>query len=251
MKADFVGLSDKGLVRSINQDSYYVDPQGRFFIVADGMGGHAAGQEASRIAKETIQMYLDNHWHTTEPTPSLLENAFLAANQAILDDQKEHPDNADMGTTAVAFLLRHESGTSEEMPATWYANLGDSRFYRWRDDNLSQVSEDDTWVAQAVQAGVLPPEEVRTHPWRHVLSQCLGREDMGDIEVAFVDVQPGDRLLLCSDGLTEELTNAQISEYLTLPLALPDLAQALVDAAKEKGGHDNITVVVVNIEQME
>lgn len=251
MKADFAGLSDTGLIRSLNQDSYYIDPLGRFFIVADGMGGHAAGQEASRIAKETIQTYLEENWDTPEPTPSLLEKAFLAANQAILDDQKANPENADMGTTAVAFLVRYQAETSGETPATWYANLGDSRFYRLRNENLCQVSQDDTWVAQAVQAGVLPPEEVRTHPWRHVLSQCLGREDMGDIEVASVDVQSGDRLLLCSDGLTEELTNVQISEYLTLPLALPEIAQALVDAAKEKGGHDNITVVVVNVEQME
>jgi PPM family protein phosphatase len=248
MKADFVGLTDKGLIRPINQDSFYIDPSGRFFIVADGMGGHAAGQEASRIAKETIQAYLDEHWESSASASSLLENAFLAANQAILDDQQEHPDNADMGTTAVAILFRSEAGTAEEMPATWYANLGDSRFYRLRDDKLQQISEDDTWVAQAVSAGVLPSEEVRTHPWRHVLSQCLGREDMGEIEVASVEVQPGDRLLLCSDGLTEELTDTAIFEYLTSPLDLKEVAQTLVDAAKEEGGHDNITVVLVKIE---
>jgi PPM family protein phosphatase len=248
MKPDFAGLSDKGLIRSINQDSYYIDPQGRFFIVADGMGGHAAGQEASRIAKDTIQAYLDRHWDSPAPAPDLLENAFLAANQAILDDQKVHPDNADMGTTAVAFLFRHDTGISEEMPTTWYANLGDSRFYRWRDDRLVQISEDDTWVAQAVSAGVLPQEEVRTHPWRHVLSQCLGREEIGDIEVAAVDVQPGDRLLLCSDGLTEELTDTEIAKYMASPADLKEIAQILVDGAKEKGGHDNITVAIVKIE---
>ncbi|MGB3240678.1 MAG: PP2C family serine/threonine-protein phosphatase [Geitlerinemataceae cyanobacterium] len=248
MKADFVGLTDTGLIRPINQDSFYIDPLGRFFIVADGMGGHAAGQEASRIAKETIQAYLDQHWESSASTSSLLENAFLAANQAILDDQKANPENADMGTTAVAFLFRPETGTAEGTPASWYANLGDSRFYRLRDDKLCQVSEDDTWVAQAVQAGVLPLEEVRTHPWRHVLSQCLGREDMGEIEVAAVDVQPGDRLLLCSDGLTEELTDTAISNYLTSKADLKSVAQTLIDAAKTEGGHDNITVVVVNIE---
>jgi PPM family protein phosphatase len=251
MKADFVGLTDTGLVRPINQDSFYIDPSGRFFIVADGMGGHAAGQEASRIAKETIQTYLDEHWDSSISAPSLLENAFLAANQAILDDQKVNPENADMGTTAVAFLLRQEAGTTGDIPASWYANLGDSRFYRLRNHELKQISEDDTWVAQAVSAGVLPPQEVRSHPWRHVLSQCLGREDMGEIEVAAVDVQPGDRLLLCSDGLTEELTDTAISQYLTSPSDLESVAQTLIDAAKEKGGHDNITVVVVKIENFE
>lgn len=251
MKADFVGLTDKGLIRPINQDSFYIDPLGRFFIVADGMGGHAAGQEASRIAKETIQAYLEQHWDSPESSSNLLGHAFLAANQAIMDDQKVNPENADMGTTAVAFLFRQESVTTVETSATWYANLGDSRFYLLRDDQLHQVSEDDTWVAQAVQAGVLPLEEVRTHPWRHVLSQCLGREDMGEIEVAPVDVQPGDRLLLCSDGLTEELTDTAISSYLTSVADLESVAQTLIDAAKAEGGRDNITVVVVKIENLD
>ncbi|RMG07742.1 MAG: serine/threonine-protein phosphatase [Cyanobacteria bacterium J055] len=254
MKADFVGLSDTGRVRPINQDSFYVDPHGRFFVVADGMGGHAAGQEASRIAKEAIQAYLEQYWDSPEPSSSLLENAFLAANQAILDDQVVHPENADMGTTAVALLFRPAAKTTDADDTspltTWYANLGDSRLYRLRGEELQQISEDDTWVAQAVQAGVLSPEEVRTHPWRHVLSQCLGREDMGEVEVASVDAQAGDRFLLCSAGLTEELTDATIMEYLASPADLKSIAQTLIDAAKEQGGHDNITVAIVRVEEL-
>ena len=114
MKADFAGLTDRGLVRAINQDSYYADPNGRFFIVADGMGGHAAGQEASRIAKDAILSYLEEKWDSAEPSAVLLENAFLAANEAILADQQANPDNADMGTTAVAVMFRSQPDRGTE-----------------------------------------------------------------------------------------------------------------------------------------
>ena len=250
MNAEFAGLTDTGLVRTVNQDAYYIDPEGRFFIVADGMGGHAAGQEASRIAKDAIQKYLSEKWDSAEPSPILLENAFLLANQAILDDQQVHPDNADMGTTAVAVIFRSQEDevTGSMSEASWYGNLGDSRIYRLRQDKLEQMSEDDTWVAQAVKAGALSEEDARMHPWRHVLSQCLGRADLGAIEVEAVDVQPGDRLLLCSDGLTEELTDEVISDYLQSVSSSQEVVSTLVEAAKEKGGRDNITVVTIAIE---
>jgi protein phosphatase len=251
MKADFAGLTDQGLVRAINQDSYYADPNGRFFIVADGMGGHAAGQEASRIAKEAILSYLEEKWDSAEPSLVLLENAFLTANQAILADQQANPDNADMGTTAVVVMFRPQ--TSRDTDAgngAWYANLGDSRLYRFRETLLEQVSEDDTWVAQAVKVGALSAEDSRTHPWRHVLSQCLGREDMGEIEVGTLPVQPGDRLLLCSDGLTEELTDEAISKHLMAVPVLGEAVAALIEAAKKEGGHDNITAILVKVDRV-
>lgn len=247
-KLSFAGLSDTGLVRTANQDSYYIDPDGRFFIVADGMGGHAAGQEASRIAAETIQSYLLERWDSAQSSESLLEGAFLAANQAILDDQLQNPARADMGTTAVAIAFRPNPSTEGENSKVTCANLGDSRIYRLRGDEFQQITEDDTLVARAVQMGSLSPDEVRTYPYRHVLLQCLGREDVGDVEIQEVHAQPGDRLLLCSDGLTEELTDDAISSHLQSTSDSEEAASALVAAAKEKGGHDNITVVLVSVD---
>ncbi|MFB2936155.1 Stp1/IreP family PP2C-type Ser/Thr phosphatase [Aerosakkonemataceae cyanobacterium BLCC-F154] len=239
MKSSFEGVSDPGLVRQVNQDAYYIDPEGRFFIVADGMGGHAGGQEASWIATKTIQSYLDEHWDSPQNSENLLEAAFHKANQAILNDQGKHPERSDMGTTAVVLIFREQS--------PWVAHVGDSRLYRLRSANLEQITEDHTWVAKATKAGALTPKQAKTHPWRHMLSQCLGREDLAQVEIHTLDVQKDDRLLLCSDGLTEEVPESEIAKLLEYPLC-DKAATALVEAAKENGGRDNITAIIVAIE---
>ncbi len=240
MKRLFTGLTDPGLIRSVNQDAYYIDPDGRFFIVADGMGGHAGGQEASRIATEAIQRHLAAHWLTDESPAALLETALLKANQAILQDQSSHPERSDMGTTAVVLIVRDEQ--------FWCAHIGDSRLYRLRGPKIEQITEDHTWVAKAMKGGDITPEQARQHPWRHVLSQCLGREDLRQMDIQPVDVQTGDRLLLCSDGLTEELSDHSIASHLKSIRASEKAAIALINAAKDKGGRDNITVVIVTID---
>ncbi|HEY9664885.1 MAG TPA: protein phosphatase 2C domain-containing protein, partial [Allocoleopsis sp.] len=162
MKRFFTGLTDPGLLRSVNQDDYYIDPSGRFFIVADGMGGHAGGQEASRIATQSIQLYLNQYWDSPEASKTLLERAFLKANQAILQDQNKHPERSDMGTTAVAVVFREDQ--------SWCAHIGDSRLYRLRGAKLNQITEDHTWVARAMRLGDITPDQARIHPWRHILS---------------------------------------------------------------------------------
>lgn len=237
MKRLFTGLTDPGLLRSVNQDAYYIDPDGRFFIVADGMGGHAGGQEASRIATQVMQEYLNEHWHLSNSSRALLEDAFLKANQAILQDQATHPERSDMGTTAVVIMFREEK--------SWYGHIGDSRLYRLRGAKLDQITEDHTWVARAMKAGDLTPDQARIHPWRHILSKCLGREDVRHIDVHPLELQDNDRLLLCSDGLTEELPDHLIASHLKSIRVCEKAASALVNAAKDKGGRDNITVVIV------
>jgi protein phosphatase len=242
MKCSFTGLTDPGLLRTVNQDDYYIDPDGRFFVVADGMGGHAGGQEASQLATEAIQVHLDKHWESVIPSDELLAQALNEANEAILQDQQSHPERSDMGTTAVVVMFRKEE--------PWFAHVGDSRLYRLRDLKLEQITEDHTWVARAMKAGDLTPEQARIHPWRHVLSQCLGRKDLQTIDVQPLDVKPGDRLLLCSDGLTEELADAAIASYLQPEVSNEQAATKLVEAAKEKGGRDNITVVIVEMDKI-
>lgn len=241
MKRSFTGLTDPGLLRTVNQDDYYIDPDGRFFVVADGMGGHAGGQEASQLATEAIHAYLDKHWQSDIPSDALLAQALLEANEAILQDQQNHPERSDMGTTAVVVMFRQEQ--------PWFSHVGDSRLYRLRNSKLEQITEDHTWVARAMKAGDITSEQARIHPWRHVLSQCLGRKDLQPIEVHPLEVQLGDRLLLCSDGLTEELSDDLITSHLQPGLSKDQSSTKLIEAAKEKGGRDNITVVIVEISE--
>jgi len=242
LKLLFSGMTDPGLVRSSNQDAYHVDAQGRFFIVADGMGGHAGGQEASSIATMTIRQHLEAYWESDLATPQILEQAMVLANKAILVDQKQHPERSDMGTTAVILTFRTDKDSQP-----WCAHVGDSRLYRLRGPKLNALTEDHTWIARAVREGELTIDQSRNHPWRHVLSQCLGREDMHRIDVQPIEAQPGDRFLLCSDGLTEELPDTIIAAHLKSIRAVESAAQALINSAKKHGGRDNITVVIVTL----
>jgi PPM family protein phosphatase len=236
MKSLFTGLSDKGMVRSANQDAYHIDPDGRFFIVADGMGGHAGGEEASRIAIETTHTFLSAHWETETDVENLMKQALIAANDAIVADQEQNAARADMGTTVVMILFRDDKA--------WSAHVGDSRLYRMRADKLDQITEDDTWVARAMKLGQLTAEEAKVHPLRHVLSHCLGRRDLRQINTNVQDIQSGDRILLCSDGLTEEVPHDEIASHLAEAQSNESAAQALIDAAKQHGGSDNITVII-------
>jgi len=238
MKRLFAGATDTGCVRSANQDSYYIDPEGRFFVVADGMGGHAGGEVASQIAVDSIRSCLEALWDVEVTPQKLMQDAIDKANQAIINDQAANPVRSDMGTTIVVLLFR------DEQP--WFCHIGDSRLYRLRGSKLEQISDDHTWIARAIQTGVVNPDEAKSHPWRHMLLQCLGREDVKSITAREIEWQPGDRLLICSDGLTEELTDDLIAGYLASDGTNDHIAQSLINAANERGGGDNITVVIVS-----
>lgn len=200
------------------------------------------GEEASRLAVECIRDYLEQVWHTDDTPEEMLTQAVLKANTAIVSDQINHPNRADMGTTVVVVLLRHGQA--------WYCHVGDSRLYRLRGAKLEQISTDHTWIARAVQAGLLTPEEGRIHPWRHMLLQCVGREDLKVVPVNPLDFVEGDRLMICSDGLTEEVSDDRIAHYLK-NIRNPDGAvRALVEEAKRQGGRDNITVIVIANERL-
>ena len=233
----YAGLTDVGLHRSNNQDSYFIAPEGDLFIVADGMGGHVGGQEASRLATAAIEQYFSANKVSDRLSSTLLEEAILVANQAVLADQRRYPERADMGTTVVMLIYRGGR--------FWCAHVGDSRLYILRESGFIQVTQDHTWVAQAMQAGDLTPEQLEHHPWRHVLSQCVGREDLLSIETQIVETEPGDRLLLCSDGLTEELSDDAIITCLQSAPTCDRAVANLVETAKAQGGRDNITAIAL------
>ncbi len=240
MKRLFAGATDTGCVRSANQDSYYIDPDGRFFVVADGMGGHAGGEVASKIAVDSIRACLDSLWDTETDPQKLMQDAIDKANQAIINDQMANPVRSDMGTTVVLLLFR------DDQP--WFCHIGDSRLYRLRGAKLEQISDDHTWIARAIQTGVVNADDAKSHPWRHMLLQCLGREDLKSITAREIEWQPGDRFLICSDGLTEELSDDRITHQLKSIRNCQQAAEALIDSAKTRGGRDNITVVIVSNE---
>jgi PPM family protein phosphatase len=235
----FAGLTDVGLQRAANQDSFYLSPAGELFIVADGMGGHTGGQEASRLATAAIENYVIAHQASDITSSALLEQAIFSANNAVLADQQAHAERSDMGTTVVVLLFRNEQ--------FWYAHVGDSRLYLLRESGFFQVTQDHTWVAQAIKDGDLTPDQLQQHPWRHVLSQCVGREDLLKVEAQRLEVEPGDKLLLCSDGLTEELSNDEIITCLQSAESCHDAVASLIAVAKEHGGRDNITAIALSI----
>ncbi|NER81513.1 MAG: serine/threonine-protein phosphatase, partial [Leptolyngbya sp. SIO1D8] len=193
------------------------------------------------LATDAIHQYLEEQWDAPISTEEMLRKALMLANRAIINDQKQHPERADMGTTAVVLTFRKR----DRQP--WCAHVGDSRLYRFRGSKIAQITEDHTWIARAVREGELTADQSRIHPWRHVLSQCLGREDMNRIDVQRVEAQVGDRFLLCSDGLTEELSDSIIASHLKTIRASESVVKALIHSAKQHGGRDNITVIIVTL----
>ncbi|MGH6812273.1 MAG: protein phosphatase 2C domain-containing protein [Methylocella sp.] len=234
-------LTDVGRVRSSNEDSVaFVIPskndpaasRGCLLLVADGMGGHAAGEVASALAVEVVRRV---YFSLQEPVPESLMIAFEAANRAILEHGKNNPDCRGMGTTCTALAI-HDG-------QVWLAHIGDSRAYIWRKSKLTQLSGDQTLHAQMIREGLLTEEEAKTTGGGNVILQALGTSP--DVVPAVwengVPLLEGDILILCSDGLWNMVDDAAIAE-IAARAAPQEACQNLVDAALEAGGYDNVSV---------
>ena len=230
--------TDIGLVRANNQDQLLVAAP--LFAVADGMGGHAAGEVASALACEALGRAFEA---AGPPSAAALGDAAHQANQVVYDRAGADPELHGMGTTLVAVALV-EDGSGDCLAV---ANVGDSRVYVLRDGELRQVTKDHSLVAELVAEGQIAPEEAERHPQRHVLSRALGVYPDVEVDLTVVAPRRHDRFLLCSDGLSREVSDDQIASVLRR-LADPDeAARALIEQAKARGGADNITVVVVDV----
>ncbi|HEX2168333.1 MAG TPA: PP2C family serine/threonine-protein phosphatase [Longimicrobiales bacterium] len=242
MKWSTAGLTDRGRRRARNEDAFLLRPQARIFGVADGMGGHAAGNVASRIAIDVLAAAFER-----PPSPRIraatlarrLLNIFDDANRAILAHAAENRECAGMGTTLTA--LAPLAGADQCV----IAHVGDSRAYRLRAGELTQLTRDHTWVQQQVDAGMLTSAEARHHPLASVLSRVLGTAAVGPADTLVVDAAPGDVFLLCSDGLTTMLDDPEVLALVDGQVSLEERARALIDAANQRGGVDNITVVLL------
>lgn len=229
------GATDKGKVRTTNEDAFLVDMDLGLFAVADGMGGQAAGEVASHLALETLHEAVRSH-SGDRSAGEVLVAAVNAASAAIVAEAKADKRKARMGTTLTALWIVDDVAI--------VAHVGDSRLYRVRWGEVEKLTEDDTAVQELLNVGAVTPEQAANHPWAHILSQVVGREDALDVELRQLELEEGDRFLLCSDGFSDSLSDPRW--LTTLSGRSPDeSAAALVTRAVDLDGKDNATAVVV------
>ncbi len=246
---DVAADSDIGLIRASNQDVALVyispeEPSRALLAVADGMGGHRAGHLASRMAAEAlfehVQAFLDGDGLGDLPPPELLKRAVEVANQVVRRYAAEHREEAgDMGSTLTCALVADNVAT--------IANVGDSRAYHFSKGILYQVTQDHSLVAELIRRGELPPEALLLHPQRNIITRALGMEEHVLPDMWVRPLEPGDWLLLCSDGLWEMVPEEQITSILESSHNAAMAVRRLIDAANERGGFDNIGVAVARI----
>jgi len=246
---EFGACSDTGCVRANNEDSYQAVPELNLFVLSDGMGGLEAGEVASRMAVEAIV----THVREAETNPSLpltgdriegasetsnrLASAIRLANQVVHKAAEQNGNAQAMGATVVAVRF-----TGERMSL---AHVGDSRAYRLRKDGLEQLTQDHSFVAEQLRRGVMTPDEAGSSTLQNVLVRALGVDAIVEVDVTEELVMEGDMILLCSDGLTRELSDAQIAAVLRETGDAQEAADLLIDLAKQAGGGDNITAILV------
>jgi PPM family protein phosphatase len=253
MKLSWAVRTDPGLRRSSNEDSYCTRADLGLFVVADGMGGHVAGEVASRVAVETIQTFIaetagadkNRTWpFPFEPSISLegnrLKAAFRLANRQIANAMADSADLRGMATTASAVLAGKR--------AACVAHVGDSRVYAMRNGALEQITDDHSWVEEQVRAGTMTEAAARQHPWRNVVTRALSGGSDPDIDTIEISPEPGERYLLCSDGLSGVLSREAIERILgDKTMTLDAICERLVAAANEGGGPDNVTALVLEV----
>lgn len=240
-----VCVSDVGHVRSVNEDSFWVESLEQGFtlgIVADGMGGHQAGDTASRLAVETIASDLKKlpRATSTELRREAMRKAILHANEVVYRTASESVEYHNMGTTVEAVLLDRWEGV--------IGHIGDSRAYLFRQGIISQLTEDHTLVNELVKSRQISEEEASNHPRRNVITRALGTDAQVEVDLVHVALKEGDILLLCSDGLSSYVSKQQMAQTVGLTgVSLKDRADHLLQLALDVGGEDNITVALFEI----
>ena len=248
MRVASAGLTDVGRKRDHNEDSYLIDDDLQLYVVADGMGGHAGGGTASRIAVETIDRELrtarqsdDNPFRSDvplqdSPLPDVIRNAVESACQAIFSAAQDDPRLAGMGTTVIALLVKGDQA--------FFAHVGDSRAYLVRGSLIQQISEDHSLVNEQIKAGMITPEEAKHSRYKNIITRSVGFEEDVQVDVMGLTLQPEDTFILCSDGLANMVDDEEIRQVVEAT-PLERAPQKLVDLANDRGGDDNITVIVV------
>ena len=234
------GSTDIGRIRRSNEDAYGVYPDLNLYVVADGMGGHVAGEVASRLAVEAIRSYFATTRNNpgSLPPDQLLIQAVQQANESIIQTSKEDPRLVGMGTTAVAVLI--DQGTA------YIGHVGDSRAYLLRNEEIKQLTQDHSLLNEYLQKGLITPENSEGYPYKHIITRALGSHPLVEVDLQTIDLEPGDCFLLCTDGLTNMLNQEDIRSILTtMDHDLEKGCRRLIEVANSKGGEDNITTVLI------
>ncbi len=252
-RGDVFGASHKGLRRRHNEDAFLVRPDLGLLVVADGMGGHAAGEVAAAIAVREVERYLDasrveaggaarQGGEAQSAAAARLGGSIESAHRSVTAAVERNLGLRGMGATIVAALVDCESSTAI------LAHVGDSRAYVFRDRRLELLTSDHSWVHEQVVAGLLSEEDARTHPLKNVVTRALGGAQDPVVDVTEVALKPGDVLMLCSDGLNTMLSDVEIENVMAREAALEALSQELIDEANRRGGIDNITVILLRMQ---
>ncbi len=251
MRVTSCGITDVGMKRTNNEDNYLINDELNLFVVCDGMGGHVGGEYASAIAVNTVEevlssietdpeMKLPQADGPVEVTREKLRYAVRLAGKRIFEKAAAEPEYKGMGTTALVLLL--ESGNA------YLAHVGDSRGYLVRDGRIEQLTEDHSLVNEKVKAGVLTREEAKHHRLRNVITRSLGYTEEVEIDVQVKALRRDDAFLLCSDGLSNLVETQEMGEAI-LRNPLQSAARKLIHTACERGGDDNVTAVVVRVDE--
>jgi protein phosphatase len=235
------GKSDNGLKRVRNEDAFVVKPDLGFCSVADGMGGAAAGEIASRIFAETaLEVFAKAEGESDQERHDSVERAFTLAHERILECVRENPHFQGMGCTAELAVFYNES--------VILGHVGDSRTYLFRKGLLKQLTRDHSLVQDQIDRGLISTADARRHPMRNVILRAVGVSENLAVDILKGIILPGDIFLLCSDGLTDMVNDTEIEEVLSFPVSLAQKVEELIECAKSAGGHDNITVILTEIE---
>ncbi len=244
---EFGAVTDIGMKRKINEDNYYVNENNTFpyAIVADGMGGHQAGEVASMMAVDIIKEYLGKNLSGEldyVETGETVRQAFIFANSIIYSYAKKHYKIMGMGTTATLAMVYRDKLIS--------AHVGDSRAYTVGNGNIQQITRDHSYVQELVARGEISPEMAKTHPKKNYITRAMGAEDTVKVDIS---IRPynGETIVLCSDGLTNFVDDPEILTHILDEKALQENAQSLVDLANSRGGGDNITIIALKIGEMQ
>lgn len=239
-------VSDVGRVRETNEDSVFCSGESGVFVVADGMGGHAAGEVASAIASEMIGARLCgmDGGEGLDEARSLFRQAFIDAGSEIIRQAREDESRGGMGTTATVLVLRPDDNYI-------VGHIGDSRAYLLRDDRFARITTDHSWVEEQVERGMISREQAFRHPQSNIITRALGTDPVPAPDLYVGQMQSGDRFLLCSDGLTDMVDEDRIARILRIVDEPEQAASRLVSEANLAGGTDNVTALVVHVHDSE